>query len=152
MAPYLVLNDLDDSFEEVGEFAWDAAGEGYEVTYTARAPVVADSDNVNAPKKTDNAVKEPKDAGPAGEKNPTRPATEVASRGVGMMRMGTNMVLAHIENISALSVVVKSASERRKLFEDLDTKTKAAMLDMRKRMKIDEDEDDAQHLSKKKRV
>lgn len=62
------------------------------MTYAARVPVVADSDNVNAPKKTDNAVTEPKDARSASEKNPARSATEVASEGVGMIKMRTHMV------------------------------------------------------------
>lgn len=43
---------------------------------------------------------------------------------------------------------IATAGDRRKLFEELDTKTKATML--RKRMRIDGDEEDIQHLSKKR--
>ncbi|KFY97513.1 hypothetical protein V498_02024 [Pseudogymnoascus sp. VKM F-4517 (FW-2822)] len=38
---------------------------------------------------------------------------------------------------------VAAAGDRRKLFEELDAKTKATMRDIRKRMRIDGDEEDA---------
>lgn len=45
---------------------------------------------------------------------------------------------------------VATGGDRRKLFEELEAKTKATMRDIRKRMRIDADEEDGQHLSKKR--
>ncbi|KAL5352470.1 hypothetical protein ACLOAV_002418 [Pseudogymnoascus australis] len=45
---------------------------------------------------------------------------------------------------------VATAGDRRKLFEELDAKTKATMRDIRKIIRIDGDEEDGQHLSKKR--